>query len=1296
MLSALTLKQVELIIANLPIVLDNSFKAYELKNGKFQISSDRESYKKLYYDLYYSILTRIQNQEAILVLPLYSRLAYTLVNLQFNVPLFIELLSIIKNVIFELVLKNGGRNTQLEGSLSKYVNDIITALTENAIFQKGLEADQLVQLVEEYAPSSVLVEDTFVNNRTIVNKKIYSLIKEDFYWEVQKEKYVSDKSFATVSLSIYNGKVYNLNQDIAKPFTDKFDFDQWSEFRSQFLNKSNTFNTKLKRNVKVYIDQALNNANLINGTISDSKISELETDLVYDELDIKNTFAGKGRSIVENILTLKTDINYFGAYEGSPLGNIDFVSAYAEYLYGSLYGRAIDNGFTTVGGTQALGSFNLLFSYGEKTNRIAGLNFLNGFKSLRSFKHLINLPDSISLQETSNITVSAIYNPIYAKYKDGLKDRFFYEEFNPYIDSIDVDLILFGLEQLLNVSNRLGDTIDALNQGIGSSGVLPGYEGLGSVSIQLRELSRVFISGKELETLVTDNKILPGFNGILRYLLNSYNKLSDVLYKPPLTGESLSQIGVWGRKLQSSLEKIVYEVKGIGYVPGNFIPNISFKYSSIEKETLVDQLRSLNFQESEIDQFLSAESFEELLLKFAPISDASDQVSFFRGYELSQLIYEFGGESAIDAYIGYLYARDENNLTRLLSIATKNKTSGTVFNESRYGRLVGLLINLTFAINPDQLLLFKEYLSGNDLTLFESITYLLQNKEVNLLLDEDKINLLKPITESLIYGQSPFSYNSNTINYEVANAEVPLALKKWTEVIGSNLGNASTNLIQNLYDKSNGLTSRELITILNTGSDHNHNEYGQLIDGYEGGRLTQVINYGYLSGVLHKLSYYNNSYQIPNFYIRENAPVRLDQLVNIIQNLISLLDLTLTNFINSLEYDLSQDSVNLYSFQNLVDAQNKEIEEISKIIQNLVPIEGDITNIGAPIIPGSAIIKGSPGVGNSPVPESIPREGTITPEQANQLSSQITSAYSFIGNRSKADTTSDGVINKFITFIEDNKLIVGSSTLQGTTDRQLITDSLTPRAIVEKNSNILDLLEAQESKSAAFTDSDRKVNVKLPAAYQEDNFQESIKQKELNNLINQGLIENFDALESCKRFGGENCDSRIDALINSCGSAINKAIYSQRDETTFSPVSNGSIGIDRPFGSPANISPKNLFLPYSKTNKPSYFELLGDNVSITNDGHPLKQTIDADPLVFNQDGKEMSSLYPAYYNSEYGLIESIKAKWEKDEPFKCSLLEDPYAYMACMNLLKCKRFDRSKGENYLRFCPKTLAGGLSK
>lgn len=1283
MLSALTLKQLDNIIANLPRLIEGSFTAYENLRGKFEISSQRKLYQEIYYDLFRTILFRIQDQKPLTILPLYDKLAFLLVNLQFNVPLFIELLFTIQNGITQLILSTGGRNNQLEQYIEKYVSDINIAITQEKIFQSGLEADQLIQLVEEYAPSAVVIKDV-LSPVTLVGRTLYPLFDEDRYWEVQKEKYIKDSFYSTRTISIYNGKVYTLNQDIFKPTVDRFNFDEWGEFRSKFLIRSSTFNEKLKQNLEVYVNEALENAEDINGIISDSKIEKISSSFVYDENDLKLTFAGEGKAIIENLIRLKTTLNYFGNYEGSPVGNVDFVAEFCEYLYASCYGRKINNGFTDVGGINLLGNFNLLFSYGAKTNRIAGLKFLETFKSLKSFKQGVILPPDITLNEDANgVTKSATYNPVYAKYAYGVKDRYVQEQINPYMDSVNVDLLLFGIEQLSNITNRLGDTVEALRISLNKDGVLPGYEGLGPVSIQIEELSKIFISTTLLETTYANSKILPGFNGLLRYLKNSYSKLYSVLSTPPLTGTSIAKISVWGRKVQGALEKIVSTIENIGYTPQSFIPNISFKISTVEKERLIDQLRSLNFQESEIDLFLSAESFEDLLLKFAPVSNAADQISFFRAYELSQLIYEFGGESAIDAYINYLYLQDENNLANLLSIATKNKTSGVTYNESRYGKLVGLLINLTFSINPDQLLVFKRYLAGNDLTLFESISYLLQNKEASLLLDKEKINLLKPLAESLIYGKSMFGFDSYSIDYLTANEEAPLALKKWTEIIDKNLGNAATNMIENLYNKSQGLTTRELISILNVGSAHNHNDYGQLIDGYYGGRLTKLINYGYLSGLLHKLSYYSNSYQVPNFYISGQSAVRLDALVNIMKSLIGLLDITLTNFVNSLEYDLSQDSANIYSFENLINAQNKKVEEISKIIKDLIPINGDLTALGSPTVPGEAEIISSPGTGNSPVPESISKENSITPDQASLLSPQIKNNFSFVSNRSEKDITSTEVINKFIKFIEDNKLIVGVSARN---------------TIVERNSNIIDELNAEGDQKlpVALAETDRNAEIKLPATYRETLLPQQIELEEVGNLLNQGLISRFDAIESCKRFGGENCESRISENINTCGDHVNKSIYSQRDQAPFVPLQNGSIPIDRPYGSLADIKPAEFFLPYSSGNKPAYFDLLGDNVKISNNGNPIIENLSINPLVFTKNSGKDDSLYPSYYNSEYGLIESIKVGWEKDEPFKCALLEDPYAFQACMNLLKCKRFKREDGIPSLSFCPKTLAGGLLK
>lgn len=1297
MLTALTQQQAEAIASNLTSIVDQALSAYEQTQGKIEISAKRRAYKKLYVDLLGNIVNRILEEKPASIIPLYNQLAFTLVELGFDVTLFVTILVYCQEAIFQFILQIGGKNIQLENYIERYVSEIIVQITQEKLFQKGLKSDQLIQLVEEYAPSFTIEREEYFKEE-ISEGVLHPLIPEYLYWEYQKDQYKEGTSFSTKRLTIYNKKVYSLNQGISQPTFWDFNKEEWAEFNSKYLSKKERFLNKLKNNVDVYVNQVLTNSKDVNGIISDSEIKEIKSQLSYDKKDLSLTFAGKGEAVLTNILSLKATVNYFGGYEGSPIGDVDFIANFCEKFYASLYGRIANTGFDGEEGVSLFGRFNSLFLYPEKTNRIAGLNFLDKFKSLKSFKQKLKLPASIIIEDKpGEERVKVInYNPIYAKYKDGIEDKYTYKNPNPYSDEADVDIVLFGIERLLSLTNFVADAIDSLNSSLTEEGLLPGYEGYGPISIEIAELGNVFIPTRILAEDYQGSKVLPGFNGMLSYLLSSYKKLSDVLYRPPLTSESLVEIASWARKIQFNLEQLNSGIEGIGYLPGSFVPNISFKFSILEKNELANQLRSLNFQESEIDLFLSAESFEDLLLKFAPITDSKDQISFFRAYELSQLIYEYGGESAIDSYINYLYLQDENNLVNILNFAVKNKSSAVIFNESKYGKLIGLLINLTFAINPDQLQIFKKYLSGNYLDLFESISYLLQNKEVNMLLNKDEINLLKPVTESLIYGQSVFGYNSNSIDYMTANKNAPLALEQWSRLIDKNLGGASTNLIQNLFDKSDGLTPKELISVLDTKDARGHNEYEQLIDGYSGGRLTKIINYGYLSGVLQKLSYYSNSYQVPNFFISPEKPIDLGSLVFLVKNLTTLLDITTTSFVNSLDYKFGQNDIGLYPFKNIVNAQNKKPEEFFKIIKGLIPINGDLTNIGSPKVDGLAEIFNSPGIGNSPVPESISREGSITPEQANLFSPQIKENFSFIASKLDSDVTSADVISKFITFAKEHKSLIENNS-EDSRDSSFISPYRNINNVSEKRSNILESETTSAPAAEKSETIERVTEIKIPATYpKETRVEDEIVNSVADGLISENLIKKFDSLESCKKFGGDKCDSRIESNINSCGNAINKSVYSQRDATFFSPVSNSSTLIDRPYGSFAELKPKALFLPYSNNNKPAYFKLLGNDLKISDKGVPIQKEISPTPILFLKKENTDDSLYASYYNTEYGLIESIKGGFEKDDPFKCSLLEDPYAHLACMNLLKCKRFKRGQGGKFLSFCPKTLSGGLFK
>ena len=1363
MLNTPTIVQLEGIKAALTLYIEATLSAYEAERGRFEVSKNRSVYSEALYDIYASILDRVLQEKSVTILPLTFKITAALISFGFNLELFLTLFVSTNEVIKAGYLQQGPKNIVIDQYLDSYVNEIVSSQQGLSYYLSGLTSQQQIQLIEQYGPSTVISDTVIPSSKVnLLSRHIYPLFNEELYWEVQEKKYL-DVKYPTQRLAIYNDVLYRLNQGISRPSTGRFDSEEWGEFASKFLVKQNTFNNRLKINTEKYISEVFNKSASLNGIISDSSIKTIETDFIYDEKDLSISFAGKGNSIIKNILNLKETIKYFGNSEASPVGSIEYVASFAEYLYACNYSRVIDGGGFSIDGISVFGIFNLIFSYDFGVNKIAGLKFLESFKSLASFRQNTKIPELVQIKETENRTVELRYNPVYAKYTEGLKDRFVSYPKNVYVDSPGfsqesdnyvIDILLFGLESINSIANVLGDTVNSLDSGLGESGTIPGYEGYGPVSIQIAELATLFVPTNTIEQAAANGKVLPGFNGSTQALLNGYRKLTEIVPNVPLTGESLSYISIWARNVQKNLESIISDITAIGYLPGSFIPNISFKSSPKEQEILIDQLRSLNFQENEISQFLSVESFEEMVNKFAPVSDSVDEISFFKGYELSQLIYEFGGESAIDAYINYLYAPDKDGLINLLKISLKDQSEVSTYNQSRFGKLIGLLINLTFAIDPGQIEIFKEYLSGNFLNLFESISYLLTNNQANILKDKDAISLLEPVANSLIYGNSIFDLNSYNVNYNVVNRDAPVALQQMTKIIDKNLGNVATPLLQGLYDKSVGLTSKELVSILSPESQTT--ELGRILAGSEGGRLTKLINYAYLSGLVHKLSYYSNSYQVPNFFVSSTPVINLAVLVGTIQQLVFSIDLTVTNFVNALEYSTPLDTDTLYPFNNIANLYNKKIDSASYVVKNLIPINGDITNLGSPVASPDAEIIGSPGIGNSPVPESISKINSITPEQRDQFVPVIKTNFSFVANRKKSEYTESQIFEKFISLIKENKelnevpsvnhLVVGESNYADVVTRtsKMTFSDPTYSSSLTTNNGINSQVETGTSTSTSTSTStaidNLEVNRNVPIASPRPAVN-LFKQKEqtlaLEGLIKQNLIEPFNPEESCGNFGGGKCKSRFADPQNTCGNPTNKAIYSERDTSPNTTIANGSVSVDRPYGSTIPNRVSKYFIPDGENNKPAYFNVFKDKpVSITDGGEPIFEEIFSEPIIFTRDNTplsedvsledkssvntgigesvlfkpsvafsteenknknpELEKYYSSYYNSEFGLIEAIKANWERNDAFNCALLDDPYAYQACMNLLKCKRFERKDGVSSLRFCPRTLAGGLFK
>jgi hypothetical protein len=354
------------------------------------------------------------------------------------------------------------------------------------------------------------------------------------------------------------------------------------------------------------------------------------------------------------------------------------------------------------------GRFDILFKSGMKANRIPGLKFLDSFGALRSFTQRQKLP-----QGTPVTSGKVIYNPVYSQFSAGIQDRYrLLAEPLTYVEQARVDLLLFAIESLYKRSLVVGDTIAALSNTLDSAGKVPGYEGLGSVKTQIDEFQRVFPPTTYILDTNNTSKTLAGFTGAIRYLLNNYSRFSKAIVSPLLPGDSLEFFGPWVERITGKLEEVSDLIKRLGVTTSAFIPNLSFKSFEANNQRVISYLSSLGFRDYEINKLLEAEDFSQLITNFAPLSDSSDLKSFFKGYELAQLIYEFGGQAGVDAYLSFLYAKNPlDSLLNILSLSQKDKSKTTYVNVSKYPKLIGLLIGLTYAVDPTQLVKFNEILS---------------------------------------------------------------------------------------------------------------------------------------------------------------------------------------------------------------------------------------------------------------------------------------------------------------------------------------------------------------------------------------------------------------------------------------------------------------------------------------------------------------------------------------------------------------------------------------------------------
>ena len=1251
--------------------ISESLNTYERDFGKLSTDLSRQKFLDSGLELLRRILTRVEDNEEISIQPFKQILLSILFDLDFDANALKTLLPFINARLVEFIKTK----PNYDANLVRIFNTYFTLFVENVSnysFYSSSSAIDILQAQPEYQYSESLY--SIIPTKIDLNEgRIYTMFPKERYWETFSLAVGTSKYDALI---IYDGELYKLRPDVFSPTTDYFEPDEWIKYVSKKFDQSKSFKNVLLSNIRSVFGKITEVGFEINEITSDSEVAEYSKPVIVDSALLTSTFGGVGKQILDSIKDLKLLSDSFGTYEGSPVGGLEFITLFSEYLLAAGLGRNTVAIFDVNEGDSVFGKFNVLYKSSTIANRIPGLKFLNGFGSLKSFVHSQKFPEGTPVSSGR-----IVYNPVYSQFEAGLQDRFTsLKRSTSYTEPAKINLLLFALENAYRKSMIIGDTIKASLNTLDDRGRVPGFEGLGSIKVQLDEFQRVFPPASYFTELSYESKVSAGLTGSLRYLLNNYSRLLTVIIEPILPGRSLEFFALWMEKISGKLEELSDVIKGVGISTSEFIPNLSFKVFEANDIKLIDFLRSLGFRDSEVNKLLNVESFSQLVRNFAPLTDSSDLKSFFKAYELTQLIYEFGGQEAIDSYLLFLYSNNPvDSLLNILSISQKDKSKLTYVNVDKYPKLIGLLIGLTYAIDPSQLIKFEKILGENNLDLLESISYLYQNGESTIIKNLQDVELLQPLVEQIITGTySKDAFATPSLDYGQVNSTVPIALKQWTQVIDSNLGRAEGSaIIKGLYDKAKGLTPKELMSIL--GGPNSATSLGHALDGFSGGTFTSFLKYASLAGLGVKLGNYKNSYQTNNFYVDTSYKFyTLPLIIEELDSLVSSFLIIKTVLGSELDYNFEVNSEFVDNLEPLMLSQNKTYEVIPQIVSARVLGE---STVSLKLTAGSAEIAESPGIGNSRVPNRVPTRNSVTPEQARQL-------YLYSSNIVQLgiiDEIPVGLISKYVKFSNNNLLANGV----------VLTDEV----------DILEISRSKIGKFSAATKYEATGDVKrvpskqysVAELYVKQEGNPEIKQQTLGaNYISNTTSHNikpFDPVASCKRFGGTDCETLYSGSQEMCVKDFSKSLFPE----TYSEipgVSPSSVVIDRPLGTFAKYVPSQTLTPSSSFDEPpSFMSLLPQSASIGDKGEPLLDTIYADPLVYESGGPELSE----YGNTEFGAVEFIKAKLERSTEFNCAGFDSPFYYQICMNLMKCKRFSAPyNGEYHLDFCPQTLSGGRLK
>lgn len=830
---------------------------------KYSKFNTGEEYKNLYSStvrMTLEINSRIRDKKIPTILPLKTEILKAAYTFNFNISSLREIFSLVAEEVF---VEAGADYSAL---FKAYVDRVIEGISDLDQFSRTSILEHLLQL-EAYAPSDS-PSPRARSSKTRLNKQ---------------------------------------NRQTASPVSSRI---------------AKKFNSIYSEKVDLKIGDISNSYKDINSITSDSVVKEDEIEQTDIDL-LGSTFAGEGKSIYQELITLYNAVVEFSGFQGSLSDSVEYFSTFSEFILAMAYGKKIESGILD----DRFGKFNLIYEQDE----LSGLSFLNSLFKTQSANQDGNLHE---------------------RFAKGVKNRYVRAD-------QEVGMACLVLESIYSECLKIGDSIQSL--------IADPLPGIGNTTYLLSILSGIFppsLEGRSREK---------GFTAGVYKLLLSYRKLLGLYgYEPKLPELTDNLV-----KISSVLLEFSNTVRSAGFRESNsaIVPNLALTYYDPSKIGIRQNLLRAGFTEPEVEEILSVKTFPELVNKFAPITDSQDVISFFRAYELTKLIYEFGGQEGVDAYISFLYGTDKS-VIRLLGYLTKNRSLASTVIASDYPKLVGYLITLTYAVNPAELINLEKVLRNNRLNLLESVSYLLSKGENSVLKSKEDIDMLSAVAAQMV--------TTSSLDY---STHKPM----WNRLIEESAGNAKREELEGVYNRLSGIIPEELNSILHTPSAFS--PVGKLIDGVRGGNFTSLLRYCNIFGLLHSLSPYRNSGQLVNNHVSNYG-----RMVDFLSSLDKLSERL------KLSGALLESYIDETPVTDIVLVQNKKFSAFVKLI------DGTLTSAG------NEAIMPSPGIGNSRIPNGVRVDNSLTPEEAQVVQTKGAG----LGLFSQSNRNSE--FSSFIRFAQSNIL----------------------------------------------------------------------------------------------------------------------------------------------------------------------------------------------------------------------------------------------------------------------------------